>query len=564
MSSIKLDGTDYTSCTSGLDRLVVRYEWIEGKIRGYATTTTVVFEGDAFDYLESKYFAADDTIPGCDGEVEVSIISDCCEDKEFLFKIENEGITRYCPAERTIEATLSTSATEEDGYRCLKDKIYWQDGFVDAFSLRPRICYCNDYNFLQLVVAILWVFSIAPILVFVRFTCRVLKILDDILGIVPSGLDNACRDFDQLDDLVIGCGRYHPVPYVKDIFDWNCEHCNLEFESQSIFETDTFRRTVFFQAENEEGATFFQRRDWIEENAANLTPIQMAKLLQQVFNAECRLRDGKFIFEEGTYFRGNLPIEIDVEQLYAEGESEDPPCYTHILDRRAYARFEYEKDALDEAGNKARYLYNDIVEWNDPPRACQTGELDGRNTFSAARFMDDCTRPDQGIGPAIMDWLRKTVGSTSHRNVLLLKSGVSSFFKLLIVDPRDAELQGGFPIKCQKILRQETKKCPHLNNNDGQRWDYNWPLWFDEDYPDQELYQRFWYKRNPRGDFEPDYELMPFQFRLDCELLDTVHSNGLDFAVATSLGTGYFSEEGSVEVNFGDRTMTLSGVEIYP
>jgi thiol-disulfide isomerase/thioredoxin len=251
-----------------------------------------------------------------------------------------------------------------------------------------------------------------------------------ILQAIDFLFDTDVPSLDNFDATVTGCGRfgsvsqvYHPSPYLRNIFEYHCGQCGIEFVS-SILQTAPYSNTVLLQAQYQEGC---HDCDWIEDNGANLTPIQLLDLLKDVFNADYRIKNGKLYFEWKEFFKDNQLLLENADTVYANGQAEEPPCYEYVEQRgHAYGRFEYANDSIDEAGNASAGLYNDIVEWNNPPRDIQRGEYSVRLEFSPARFMRD--KEQKRIVFHDIDNFR---AGRYTDGLMIMKSGKASNFKLL-------------------------------------------------------------------------------------------------------------------------------------
>jgi len=527
---IFLDNIEYTE-NADLDGLTINYtedsttKSVQRKISGVVT-----FVGDAYTYLNSKLFAGCDSFKNI---ITATIETGCCDVSHDLKIVYNTVEKSDCE----FKVTFQDISDEVRGFRYLNETIYWKNGFIDSFS-HPKIKYCvNNYGFISIVLLVLR-YSLWPILVSLQLAEDAIKAIS--LGLVDIDIPS----LDNYDKIITGCGLYQTAPLITDIINYNCQQAGLIFSS-SILLAPPYNRTALFQAQYEKGA---RTESWIEENAANLTTIQLLELLKPVYNADYRIIDGTLHFEHPDKLDELNKVEIDLTD-------EEYALKYETIDAPAYGRFEYTLDAMDQTGNEAAPYYNDIIEWNDPPNDYQKGSKQNTIGFSPARFMFDraAIRDAKKFNADfLIDVFRKgnniLFGTASERRSrdLVLSSHVSSELKLIVLkenyDPNDAEQ-----------MRRKIDRFRKYNY-----YEDNYPMYFEESNKEG-LYEVFHKQDDPRGSSFAKYTIRKIEKLLTCKDVLLIEEYGNNIDLVTDAGTG---RADNIKVNFGSGLITFENIRI--
>lgn len=580
---VTLNGQEVNSSgLDGLDNIKVRHRRKdEEKKLAKSVTGELTFYGLGFDIIRQTLIEDPN---GKFNWVDILIYDDgCCgEDPVLVF----EGIIRgdtidWCEGECFVTAQAIEHTDETKTFDCLKSTLI--DDNANGFQQQdhPRMVYCVEMRpsglqdvilifgillnviFLVLypVVAVVWL--IVEILnVIVSVINTIIDAINTVPGIDVDNIDEIDIDgsedqnlmqvwqdlIDRLNENILGCGREHPSPLVRDYIQNVCDICGLTFQS-SIF-TDPqseYYNTVYLNAPIKKG-TRDENQPWISENAPIKSGEGFLQDLAIPFSADHRIQNGVLRFEREDYFwSGDILFNYDT--LKGDNQIVEVICYQwRDEDPAALGRFNYIDDPVDWVGNEARNRYNDVVEFNQPFSELQKGIREVSLPFSPAR-----TRQD-GIDRDVLGdydfWFLWTPILNEFENALIMNNGTAFQPKLLIWDGEsiDAAQVKAFPTPGDDVPNDES---------------FNSPYWFDErgilpntgypsDHPNGSLYTRFHSWKHPRVLNDRGQEFT-FATRFTCE-----HLTGIDAykVVQTPIGLGRIDE---IEIDFKNRIMTVSG-----
>ena len=235
----------------------------------------------------------------------------------------------------------------------------------------------------------------------------------------------------------------------------------------------------------------------------------------------------------------------------------------NLQSAKAYFRGEYKRDNSDAQGNRMKNLgYFDLVEWNDPPQPIgeewQTGEFTVNLELGGVRNMFDritCGKDDgQDFIDFQMDKFRQNSSSSpgfKRSRAVLMEKHTAQYPKLLCFEQ-------GFDYDDALIIRREAN-----TKNSWQCYDYNFPLYFNENYDIPELYQSFHFIEDPRRpDVKRDYyQIASITYAPEDFCADAlkIHNNFHDIYIQTAFGRGY-SEE--FEIDFDNCLITINDIRI--
>lgn len=533
------------------------------------------FTGSAYEIFKNEILTK---VDGNLKTVDIIIKDDCCKDVE-IFNGEIKGSDAdWCEGECKVKVKPVQKAREFDCIRSTviteSSRLKFNNSPTNFISQAyPRVVYCNDPRpdliqfFIMLFGAIFYLLLIilTPVVIvisaIIRVVCKVLEVLDNAGFLVPTcppglkdGIFDDYKEFIKyIDDKIVGCGRKHPSPLVRDYLNNLCTICGATLQS-SIWNDpgSPYYNTILVNAPARKG-TYDDSITIIEENLLTLNGAEVLDIITQPINGKWKLRNKVLIIERKDFFESGV--------LWLDFSSIDPKrileqCYEFSGDPiPAYGKFEYQEDAQDRAGSEARKYYNDIVEWNPFANPVQIGEALVQLPFSPSRFRQD------GIDEDVLDFplwelpilpyrseIKKSKGS------LFLSNGTMTNPKLLIWDEQD-------------LNEAKIKRYSGVGGTNG----YNYPFVFEEiagESPAQysagklqmtvqkNLFHNFFHINDPRlGTFKTRNYRIKFQY--DCEDLRTFELSKLvkmKFFDSVREGT-----IGQIAIDFEDRTINVIG-----
>ncbi len=571
-----IDGTDYDIDTDIQGDIVVEHR-IEDESGGVAKSFSeqITFFGEAFDYMKAKFI----TNPNGKFEiVEITLIDDCCGEEKIVFEGAIFGNNvEWCSG----DCFLRVSAVEFDDRAkqldCLRSTLIYDnhDGFQQ--QEHPRMVYCNELrpNALQhitLIVGIilnLQLIVISPILTTIAVIVFVLNLVINAVNLIPNvniqpinldgndqttNLQTITNLLTSLNSFVIGCGRRHPSPLIREYIDNVCRKCGIEWES-SIFGSpqSDYYNTVLYNAPIQQGKRPLLNVNnpittWIDENKPIDTLPTLLDSLATVFNARWQVSGGVLRFERKDFFWDNAEW-VNYEDLDLEGLLDGVICYSwRDEDAAAILRLSYQVDAVDDVGNEAIDRFNKLIEWNIPVSERQKGIEERLYPFGVARFRGD------GIEPDILQqyaWFPAyTQASNIYSGVIIHGKGVAFTPKLLIWD--------GDSINFGKVKRYaipgfsidplRNYNYPYNNTDFGAA-----PLTvYPSDEPLSALYKRFHAIDNPKV-LNDKGKTFTFDFKFTCDHLSNFEVNK---NIMTPIGSGRIT---TVQMNYTRRTAKVTG-----
>lgn len=489
--------------------------------------------------IRDQFFA------GCAGLNEILALTfyvDC--DKRFEFASTYEAVT-YCPdLER---ATIRLQDIENRKcFDYLNDTVFWTNGWLDdanagVFDV-PKMRYCKQPS------QLFWI--IRQIFAALAF---ILTLLDD------------------LDRAISGCNRYRTTPLIRQVIEYHCGKCELNFSS-TILQGD-YANLVLFEPLVDKGFLWRKRSTndaYDINNSTNFTIIELLESLKPVFNADYQIIDGTLHFERVDFFDEIRNVQL-FDVTVGQHCIEDLPCYEIDPETKCdKLRLEYTRDQIDTEGNKSFVgMYKDIVEWNEPPNEWQRGECSQIIQYSPPRFVldrvtgtvdDDNSDINEGF-EYIIDRFRAgyfagvipNLGG-AVKNAVIVDQHIGTAAKLIL-------LENNYNADDAVAIRREISTP--IGDRDGiQMYDYNYPMFADEFYAVPELYQRFHAISDPRKYERSVYVLAELTFAPDdyCDALDMITNNFNRLYINTHFGKGI--PVGSIVFNEKNRTVTVQNIRI--
>lgn len=581
---IELNGVNVTNTSriDGIDELKItlrRKGEDKRAVRSYSSELT--FYDDAFDLIRTTLI---DDPNGFVNQIEVKIYDDCCKTQVFKGWIRGDAVD-WCEPGCSVTCNV---IEDDETINCLKDTLIWDNhnGFLGRNHPAMRYCLELRPNFIQYIVialsfcliTILYAILIPLIaVIFVLFgiiwvICQIIAGICALFGCDPPDCNdgftnpiNVINDlldvFDFITDTIVGCGRYHPSPLLREYIKNVCDKCGITFQSSILNDpTSPYYNTVLFSAEVEKGRRTDDTNYTLIDANKPLHTLEglLSDYLNPEFNADWRLANGVLTFERKDFFSG-LQNWVSTFSLLNQGRLiDDEICYSwQDKQRPSYLRAEYQPDAQEYIGNEAKPRTDDIVEWNNPYNPMQSGELSKQFPFGAARFRDDGIEKDvytffaEFLGGAV-DFLFMGAFSES-REYLLMNQHTAFNMKLLIWD--------GNSISEGKVQNNYSNAFTggNVTDNEGnvipQNERFNYPYWVKDGF-DNNLYQ-FHEIDNPRlpGATQFDFN---FSFNFTCEEYESFSfDKTVELIKSQTLQNGQIEE---VEVDFTNKIMTVKGI----
>lgn len=508
------------------DDAAVTIRRVDGETGGYAGSFSenITFYGSAYELIRAELIEA----PGArENVIDVEIYDDCCssETPTLLFrgKISATDI-EWCEITDGKEASCEFTATPEaadwtnEQELCVRSKLItqrhrWPNGTEFWYLRHPYVRYCNEVRPSALQVII---FIFGGLLGFISFV--VFLVVDIILGIINailSALNSIANivgagdfipdpiDLDPNEDgangliktvlqndfneFISNCGHGHPAPFIRQYIENVCFQCGLSggFQSSILNNVNSpYYNAVLFHAPNKEG-----NRDEFYDNNGNV----VIGTADNYFNLNAPNKTGgEFLDELSILFNSEWYIENDA--LYFESENINTTqwidftiqenrqdiielCYEYGDDRppRGLA-LSYALDGFDGVGNEGRFLYKDIIPFDNPPNPA-LGPLERIEfPFGVPRFRDDEIDPDKiSRWKGFFDVINLiTIGvieidKPEFERTMLLERGATSIPKILV-------LEDDYNPNNARVINQK-RPASDLPWASREAIVYNWPMW---------------------------------------------------------------------------------------
>jgi hypothetical protein len=523
----------------------------------FAPELTVV--GSTYDYVKQQIINAPN--PNI-AAIEVLVYDTCCLNSDgsnrllFTGKIEG-GSVRWCTFP-TCEAqvTIIDNSVDALAIRCLKEHFPWSErnttepnpfstlGY-DTFRFAPFMYYCNDPKPAAMQEAIM----ILGIFIFIVGT-PIFALLQ--LGNIISG--NGQNIFEDLTNLIVGCGRRHITPYLDSSFKNLCQLCRIGYQSSLFDVGGYYHNTVRLDAAYVPGIRAYPWESYTQgwrDNWVNLNGIQFLDELKQL-NIDWRVVNGILQIERKDYFAGVEWFNTDnlqPNQLLSV-------CYESLSERPAsYAEYEYSLDGVDNSGDEVRRKWVDrVIDWNGSNNPQQLGLFSKKLLYGAAQFRDDWAAPDiNPIDKPFYTTFYPLAQDAENVAAMFITKGVLTYPKLINLkmvvgaDITNVDLRRGVGIP-DAILMSNGKTLYnykwHIKSNqivaaNGQSYDT--------------AYQKLFYIDDPRLTTVKTRKVT-ISVTADCDLLDTLD---IDKYVTTEQGQVQITE---ITYDTNNNSLTIQGL----
>lgn len=577
MAKVKLliNGKDYSDYAEGIDAFEYAINLTEDGAIERGSSNQLKVTGKLYELIYDRFFANP-----CEGRKELlkATFQVDCQGTKINIPMELPAVgIDICLNECEANVVFRSTKVENEKYNCLKSQTNYHtqggesNGFADWIIRQGRnykMIYCQDYTAITYVLASAYS-GVFLLIASVRLLCdSIFKIAEKIsFGLINIDCDKIGN---QLDNSVIQCNHYHDVLRLQDIFSYNLQRCGLEFQSSILVNDPVYKNCSLECAIGGEGYYIQNCKDsdtqFNEANAENLNLLQLATKLQPVFNAEFRIKNGKFIFERKDYFYKNLPTLFNLDNEYNLGNLDDCPNF-QFNDQKlcAYWRIDYVSDFRDAMGNKMLTEYNEIVEWNEGNyNEDNKGECRNDVQFGASRFTNDNyikgifgaiyltnLRADNNLGPF-------EVGSCDYTHSQIITDGQLTVPKLIVIDP-DRPVVNCY--ECNFISAVKKRLWPDYVSFKGSGipiikgiWDYNYPM------KGQQLYDNFHFIDDPKGKEARyiDLEDVIWTPRNFCEAVNLIFENELSLNIESNKFGG--SHPTNISINFKECKIKFGGL----
>lgn len=562
---VKLNGIDVSSeCDGARNSVVTASRKNKRGTQSKSYSNELTFTGTAYDLIYAELVTNPD---GKNNTVKLELFDDCCLDDDGNPFLAFEGVIMgdmisWCYNDCKIKVTSIEETDDTKKLDCLQSTLVANDSLGFKSQVHPRVTYCNELRpeWLHDVVIILGIIVnlilvvlslvVAVISVIIQAICAIVNLVG---GNCPPGLQNGILDdyndmINNLNEVITGCGRQHPSPFVRSYIKNVCDICGITFSSSILNNpASDYYDSMYLSAPVEKGT-----RDnsvlFIDKNE----PIKSGEMFLQemgtLFNADYRIENGILEFERVDYFwTGN--VWINYQDLIDQNLVEEHLCFKwRNEDRPAYARFEYLPDPVELCGNEAKDRYSDIVEWNNPVSNAQKGASENYMPFGMSRFRNDGIDRDVLSSYSNAPFLAGIIND--YDTALLMEKGVAFQPKILIWDGGD-------------INDARTKRFNVSGFSIPSSENYNFPYFFNEhncaqnqyyatNTSDMALYGRFHAIKNPKCSPDQGREFS-FSFKFNCDHLRTfnVWKN-----ITLPTGTGRIE---SAEIDYSQRIIKVIG-----
>ena len=554
MNKIFINGADYTSdAVEGLDEITIELGLNqETKTIGKVLSSDITFEGKAFKYLKSFFFA------NCDSWEKFlpSLFkADICGGINVEAELTSEGV-EWNTNKDQITVNLKSSDQVGRAYARLDSELITDNGFIEINDT-PIMYYVDQPNW------IMWALFLVTIQIRV-----IANILDEILtvlceiasfGFGRCNIDISGIIFSTFDTWITGTGRWAPAPLIREMINYQCQQVGLKFQSSILNDPASIRYnlSLLCLTGGENGDYKDTSRPEVsmvlKANEPIYTTIGLLQELSQVFAADYRIIDDTLYFERVDYFDDIRTQKIfNIKDVCTE---DDVVLSYNTLDACAYGQYGYTQDSYDTDGNSTMKIhYEDKVEYNLPYNPSQKGKCNRQLNFGPSRFMFDRKAYEKrgffnfiklmdefrdGPENFLSEVLFDNEGVVRKFDLVLSSSSLSSH-KLLI-------LESGFNRKDAAVI-----KTPFAKKDKKQYWIYNSPMHIDEEESYSELVKDFYRDvDNPR--LKKDrYKFSDIEISCNCDYVETVINDFQRIYIETEYGKAI---PGNVEIS-------ISGVDV--
>lgn len=479
----------------------------------------LTFYDDGFEIIRDELILDPD---GKTKKIPIEIYDDCCREEDGSLLLLFQGIVRgdsidWCEGDCFVKATLIEETDETVQMDCIKSTLIYDNvnGFQDQDH--PRFQYCVEFrpSIYQDIIIVLGILLNVILLVLTPIVAIISVIIRIVAAIPGVNLndeleDGILDDFNnwrnQLNENLIGCGRVHPSPLVRDYIENVCDICGVQFQSSILKNASSQYNNLAYMSAPVEKGTKDDSVKYISQNKPIKTLEGLLEDLRLVFNADYQLKEGILYFERRDFFDDG-DTWLSYSDLKAKGQIIEEPCYEWRTEETPAAiKLEYSKDAVDWVGNEAFPYYSDVIGLNSPRSTLQRGIREVIVPFSPPRFRDDLIDRDVLGNYDSVFPINKAIKASE--GALILNSGIFFQPKLVIWD--------GVDLNKAKVAKFSVSSLVNIFGDTSKfkdwpidRVGHNWPMQFndfqvdpntayDQDEPILGLYGRFYTIDHPK------------------------------------------------------------------
>ncbi len=539
-----------------------------------AMTGTLTFYGRAWEILNARLI---EPVGGALAEVPYQIYNTCATPEILIFDGVFQGSAiEWCEGNCFCTVTGIEHTKEAAAMDCIMSTMIYDNTTGFQQRAHPRMVYLDEIR-PEWLAHVALITGISVIGVYDSFTLlfyMVMTIINTVNVVLNFlGMDEIDLDGDgetsnmnfwsdlraRLLDKLIGYGRKHPSPYLRNYILNVCEKCQIGFQSSILNDPSSeYYDTVLWSAPVEKG-TRDESITYIEKNRPIMSGKTLLDNLKPVYNASYTLREiggnTTLVFERKDKVFTN-PVWIDPAQLEAEGRLIGKVCYSWSEKQPyAFGILGFSEDGMDEPGNESRDFYKGVFEWNIPFNPAQRGEKLVAFQYGMNRNRNDGITPDVVGFYRWLGVIRDLIDSTDK--AMLVSRGIASLPKLLVHDGDMAvgHVKSGYD---RNTLNNPTFKPP------GEC--YNFPYWmteygcapntaYDSNEPELNLYGRFHAIDNPKvlGTRRIDFK---FEFEFNANDLRTMDPRS---KVPLQVAGGLSGRITSITINHTKGTIQILG-----
>lgn len=576
----------------GLNDFVVTIEMVDGAEK--KSSNELVFYGWFYDYLKQQLVDSNNK----NAKVEIGILDECCKDENghptwvYYGYVYANAIT-WCSNNCSISANIIQKKIDDDLETCFANTMIWDNDYqFQNDIIHPKIEYCLDYTpkLLHYIVISL-VITLLPMLGLLRLitsavdsviivVCALASCSDDLKNGITDDLETMEA---WLVDWAVGCGKYHPAPFVRDYIQNVCKICGnrilgyeLPFRSSILNNGASDYYYLVMLSNQIHGGEYYQvggiwgsdaPKNWIDDDRPINSGSQFLDRLKLVFNADWQIINNVLVFERKDYFKQYYGFWIDFTDETKYDIIGDGYCISWLdTDVPSYLNISYATDTVEIEGQRRMPNYHAIVEWNPDHNTVQKGEKKVVFDFGSASFADgsDFFAPMRNDG--VKGYLNLFGADSIPEDTLLLSQDTCQYDKLLIIDNgtflngelQDPEMEH---VKIRKwprtiydnelpdsVTRQNEYGTHDIFPDPNQ---YNYPMQINPRFPNN-LYTNFHYIDEP---WQTVYKQKSVEVTVlaNCDMITTATARQ---AVNTPYGE---MQVDKLEINFRHRTIKITG-----
>jgi len=575
MTRLIIDGIDYTSVASGLDRYDILFKENNSKTIIKSISTEIVLKDRGYDLIKNLFFSS---CAGFLNEIKAEIQIDLCGKTTFLGKMTAEG-AEDCEDKKEATILFKGETQEQSAYQRLSTQYLWENGFMDATE-QPIVYYNHqNYNSINiLMIRTAFEFVLWPVVLLSKVIAGAIVAICNAINLIPF-VDIDCPSFDDVDIIdnltenidasFTGNGRWSTSIIAREAIQYQCDQLGLNFVSSILNSPSSqYYNMAIFSLQGGRFGTYKdttkqERLSVFDYNAPLLTTFEFMDSIKDLFYADYKIIGNTLFFEDNDFFDQFRVLPLTTGKCLNM-------CYSYDTNESyAYLDAQYTIDAFDQEGAKAfNPNHTNKLEFNSPPIEAQKGAKSIPIPYSPSRFMYDresALRRSFFDFDVVLDDFKSgqtlsiginglfNVGSikaAKRNNDLILSGSSTEGYKLLI-------LEDGFNRLDAKVVKRPFKT---IENVAGRRvfYEYNYPLYLRGD---DSLENRL-KKWNPRVS-KNNLTTKPITLSCDCDNIDYLVNSPNAIYINSTHGKAFPGQiELKIDHKEGKAELILSEIKI--